>query len=295
MERNTTDETLISIGELAERFHISRRTLRLYDEMGIFCPEYTDRITAYRYYSSAQFPRLEMILQMKSFGIPLKQIRLILDQKNLTLYEALISRRVDELDREIAERRAARASLFKQLGSLRFLHRTPELENPFIEFIPKRRAYFFDIESYDFRDPAGSEIPWKRALQHIRDVFTEKNIPLTFMHQICCMIERENLVGDNFLCSRAFMLAEESGGPSGLSEDYLPSGIYACMYTRYDAMNGIAESRALELLLARIAGMECRIAGPYYGEVVVENSLFDYNSREILVKMQIPIEMAQMG
>lgn len=288
MTNNPANRTLITIGDLAKRYGISVRTLRLYQEMGLLMPEHTDDFTGYRYYSPAQFPRLEMILQMKTFGIPLKNIRRILDSRNLTLYEALISRRVDELDREIAERRAARSSLLKQLSSLRYVHRMPELETCFIEFLPRRRAYFFDIPPYDFRDPVESEYRWKSALELIRNRLEQGDIPQSYLSQVGCCIRQEDLMANHLLCSRAFLLAQDEE-PSSLSSENLPSSIYACMFTRYTAMNAAAEARALTALLSYIRGASCRITGPYYGEVVAETSFFDYTSSDVLVKMQVPI------
>ena len=61
-------DTQISIGEMAELFEVSPRTLRLYHDMGLLIPQYINDSNGYRYYAQSQFPRLEKILQMKSLG-----------------------------------------------------------------------------------------------------------------------------------------------------------------------------------------------------------------------------------
>ena len=65
---------LISIGQMAQTYHISTRTLRLYHEKGLLTPEYVDPLTGYRYYAPAQADRLEVILQMRAMGLSLTQI-----------------------------------------------------------------------------------------------------------------------------------------------------------------------------------------------------------------------------
>ena len=66
-------DTQISIGEMAELFEVSPRTLRLYHDMGLLIPQYINDSNGYRYYAQSQFPRLEKILQMKSLGLSLQQ------------------------------------------------------------------------------------------------------------------------------------------------------------------------------------------------------------------------------
>ena len=91
-------DTQISIGEMAELFEVSPRTLRLYHDMGLLIPQYINDSNGYRYYAQSQFPRLEKILQMKSLGLSLQQIKTMLEQKNLSLFEALLNERIDRLN-----------------------------------------------------------------------------------------------------------------------------------------------------------------------------------------------------
>ena len=177
---------------------------------------------------------------------------------------------------------------------MKYIHRMPDLETGFIEFMPRRRAYFFDIPSYDFRDPVESEYRWKHVLDLIRTRLERDHIPLSYLSQVGCCIRMEDLTANHLLCSRAFLLAQDED-PFSLPCENLPSSIYACMYTRYTAMNAVAEARALTVLLNYIRTSSCRITGSYYGEVVAETSFFDYTSRDVLVKMQIPIALDSAG
>jgi Predicted transcriptional regulators len=67
-------EYYFKIGEMAEMFDISIKTLHLYDRMKLFQPEYTDNETGYRYYSTNQVNKLNTILSLKSVGFSLKEI-----------------------------------------------------------------------------------------------------------------------------------------------------------------------------------------------------------------------------
>ena len=130
-----------SVGELSEMYGVTSRTLRLYHERGLLVPEHIDTRTGYRYYSTSQLPRLEMILQMKNVGLSLKRIENILETKGLSVFEALLNEQIDELDEKIARYTTSRKALTRQLNSCRFLRNPPALDHVFIEFIPKPVSY----------------------------------------------------------------------------------------------------------------------------------------------------------
>ena len=67
-------ETL-TVGEVAEMFECSIRTLRLYDKMGLFTPAHVDPETGYRHYTADQLPLLNTILVLKGIGFHLLEIR----------------------------------------------------------------------------------------------------------------------------------------------------------------------------------------------------------------------------
>jgi DNA-binding transcriptional MerR regulator len=67
------------IGEVAEMFDMSIRALRLYDKMGLFRPDSTDKETGYRYYTPDQIPLLNTILVFKAIGVSLIEIKHLVD------------------------------------------------------------------------------------------------------------------------------------------------------------------------------------------------------------------------
>lgn len=288
MERFLPEENYLSIGELAEIYSISPRTLRLYHDMGIFAPYYVDTQSGYRYYSQKQLPRLEVIIQMKALGLSLKRIADILNSGDISIFEALISEQIDELDQKIEEYTTARNALYRQLRSCSFLRNLPELEKPFIEFIPKRHALTFDIKKYDLQGIYKNGSPWGDALLDIKDVLLKNNISLSYLNQVGCIISEEDLKKRNFFCNGAFILIDEK--ENRISPNLIPAGTYACMYQKYIAMDGRKESEGLEQLLNYIAENDYRLAGPYRGEVIAKTSLFDANDQTILVRSQIPVK-----
>lgn len=282
----------ISIGEMAELFHVSPRTLRMYHDMELLVPQYVNDRNGYRYYSRKQFRRLEKILQMKSVGLSLKQIRSMLESRNLSVFEALLSERIDQLSERIAEDSASRDLLIKQLKSCVHLRNPPVLDSAFIEFIPKRFALAFHIAPYDLRQSYQGASPWEHALDQVKTALTEHGLPLSLLQQACCTITHQALLEGAYLCSGALLLTDERL-QTNLAQTVVQAGTYACLYRNYIALDGRSEAMGLDKLLKFIQESRYQIVGPYLGEVVAKMSIFDYSDNTILVKLQIPVKISE--
>lgn len=64
----------LSIGKVSKRKNVSIKSLRYYDEIGIFKPALTDHTTGYRYYKEEQLYILDAISLCVELGIPLKSM-----------------------------------------------------------------------------------------------------------------------------------------------------------------------------------------------------------------------------
>lgn len=70
---------MLKIGEFSSLAHVSVRTLRHYDELGLLQPLHVEAASGYRYYSASQLPRLHRILALRDLGFPLERISAALD------------------------------------------------------------------------------------------------------------------------------------------------------------------------------------------------------------------------
>lgn len=72
-----------TIGQMARLHDISVKTLRYYDEIGLFEPYEVDPQTGYRYYTLEQFKKLDIIVYLKLMGVPLKEIKRKMEHSSL--------------------------------------------------------------------------------------------------------------------------------------------------------------------------------------------------------------------
>lgn len=92
-----------TISKLAARFGLSRSTLLYYDRIGLLKP--SGRTSAgYRIYKEKDAARLERICAFRQTGLPLAEIRRVLDSPASELTAAL-ERRLDQLNKHIQQLR----------------------------------------------------------------------------------------------------------------------------------------------------------------------------------------------
>ena len=75
------------IQEFAELAGVTVKALRHYDRLGLLKPKRTDG--GYRMYAERDLEKLEQIIALKFLGLPLKQIKIVLDRPALELPHTL--------------------------------------------------------------------------------------------------------------------------------------------------------------------------------------------------------------
>lgn len=94
----------LSIGKISKLSNISIRTLRYYDQINLFKPEYINKENNYRYYSIQQLFYLEIIKYLRKLNVPINDIKnaMSLSPEHLNFFlegqEREIKRQINELN-----------------------------------------------------------------------------------------------------------------------------------------------------------------------------------------------------
>lgn len=72
----------IPIGQFSKMTRLSVKALRLYDENGLLAPAHIDPSTGYRYYEPGQAGRAEVVKILRAVGMPLDEIKAIVETNN---------------------------------------------------------------------------------------------------------------------------------------------------------------------------------------------------------------------
>lgn len=72
---------MLKIGDFAKLFNITIKTVRFYEEKGLFTPAFVDNYTGYRYYNEKNIEEMSKILAFKDVGLELSEIKTFDDTK----------------------------------------------------------------------------------------------------------------------------------------------------------------------------------------------------------------------
>ncbi len=113
------DTRNLTIGALARTSGLSRSTLLYYDRLGLLKPLHRSR-SNYRLYSAREVERLEQICLHRQMGIPLVEIRQLMDESGEGTAVEILQRRLRSLGREIANLQCQQRSIVQILRQDQF-------------------------------------------------------------------------------------------------------------------------------------------------------------------------------
>ena len=270
----------LSIGQMAELNHVSEQTLRLYDKEGLLVPRCVDPVTGYRYYHIIQSAKLDLIQNMKVYGMTLRQIRSFLDSNDPAALRALLTEQADSIEERIRQLRRSQSAITRTLDNYRRYEAMPRNGEIFLEYIPKRRIFRYscDVNYFD-QDESGYEY----MLRQMKTNLVANNMPLSYFTNIGTIIRREHLVPDALFSNEVFLFVDEDDSSQAM--ETLPAASYLCLCSDEFSMEAANVRRLLDYVQTR----GCEIAGDYICEVVVDFQMLDFDRRRMFYKAQIPV------
>ena len=99
---NKHDESLFQIGEVTKIMGITRKTLLVFEEMGLLTPALKDEKSGYRYYSADNMTQIRSIRSLQSLGLTLKEVaEYYYDTENIDVHLHRLMELRASLDRNI--------------------------------------------------------------------------------------------------------------------------------------------------------------------------------------------------
>lgn len=95
---------MLTVGRLARKFALSRATILYYEREGLLQPAYRSE-NGYRWYGDKEIDRLKIIVNYRSYGVPVGEIRELLERGSELAVEQALHNRFDRLELEIRELR----------------------------------------------------------------------------------------------------------------------------------------------------------------------------------------------
>ena len=102
---------VLTIGDFSRMTHLSVKTLRYYHQVGLLEPVEVRTDTGYRYYNTDQVPTAQVIKRFRNLGMPVEQVKAVLDAPDVLSRNALIAAHLARLENQLDQTQTAVASL----------------------------------------------------------------------------------------------------------------------------------------------------------------------------------------
>lgn len=120
----------------------------------------------------------------------------------------------------------------------------------------------------------------------------ERHYPLSLFRNVGCIVSKENLANRNCCFDKAFVVVNGSLEDVAEDAETVPAGDFLTMSCDgiVDSQGNYRETSALLRMLDVIDEKGYRITGDYLGEIMFESPAFFYNGRDMMFRLEIPID-----
>lgn len=276
------DNTMMKIGDMARFNKVSVPTLRLYDQMGILKPCYTDPETNYRYYSIHQTARLDMIKYMKELGMSLNEIQHILEQGDIQLIESTLIRKKRQVKEQIQALETRLSAITRTIESVERFRNAPDCGMITVEYIPHRKIFVMhtDVNFYDYDISVYEKILWE-----LKETIIRRGLPQVYYCNAGTILPMKDFLEKRFVSNEIFVFVDDDF-PENESIRRIDSSMYACIYL--DSFDD--ELEYANRLLEYCREHSYTICGDYICEVLSEFNVFDEEKRSMFLRLQVPLK-----
>lgn len=275
--------SLIPIGKMATANKVTIATLRLYDQMGLLKPAFTDPDSGYRYYTIQQTSRLDFIRYMRELGLSLADIQSILEKEDVTLIEEKLIEKNNQIHQQLRELKAMHEAVDRTIQSIERYRKSPASGMISLEFIDQRYILYAPC-AVNFYETG--IVAYENIIHDLRTDLMEKGLPQILSYNLGTSILLSDFEAGRFIPDQVFIFGDRHLQDYGDAIRVLDSGMYACIY-----LDSFDEEISAALKLKEY----CRdqgyaLTGDYICEELTEFNVFDMHRRNMFLRLQIPVK-----
>lgn len=266
-----------SIGEMSRLHNVPIKTLRYYDQIGLFKPVEVDDHSRYRYYSTEQFEQLNTINYLKFLGLSLKEIKNHLENRDVNYFLQLLRKQKEITENKIKELELINNRFTNRITEIEEALKINDLEVAKIKKIPKRRILSLEENIY-------SEPEWELALRRLEKMSSINSSII--IGKVGLTVSKNNLIRMKFdEYNSIFILLEDNVENKELVKT-LPPGEYACIYYRGNHSHA---RKYYEILLDYIKQHGYSISGDSIERTIIDQFI-SKEKEHYLTEIQIPVQ-----
>lgn len=265
----------LRISEMARLCNTSVDTLRYYDKIGLFQPQFLNEQTGYRYYSILQYEVLCTILELRQIGLSIEEIQQYMNNRNAKQSIDFLVKTLDNIEEQINSLKLLKKTLKRRLNRIKKFDYEYEHSQYIIRKLPRR---FYIYEPNPINLLHGEELSMKiLELSHQLN----SKIPLIANNRIGHKIFQKQFDDPQSLkqletniVNEFFLIIEEDDFDSNVEVKMLEAGEYLCAF--YEGMNFSKRNESLEKLIQYSKAQGYNIVGDAICIIQIDLSLTDY-------------------
>ncbi len=274
-------ENKFTIGQMAKLHNMPVKTLRYYDEIGLFKPNEVDPKTGYRYYTVEQFKLLDIITYLKMLGVPLEEIKKQISNRDIREFIKTLHNHQKITERKIRELQIVKKKIEERIKEFEAAANTTNVGVPFVKQMEERTIL-------QWREPIRTTVDLELSLRKIKSY--SHPFASIISGKVGFTLSEAHVRQQHFTEYSSIFLLLEEAEKGHLPRDLelvatLPAGEYACLYYRG------AHSDAppyVQQLVDYLQGEGYRPKGDF----IIRNIIDQYiskNADEHLSEIQVPV------
>lgn len=270
--KKSAKENYLSISQFSKISEISRKALIFYDNIGLFCPEFTDD-NGYRYYSHEQIYVISAILILKELGMSLSEIKDYMDKRDISSAVALLNAQNKVINEKIRELKNTQDMLLMKLEGLSDSKQVVFYEPHIVVQSPEP---LYISQPFDFEKDKIPDETWA-------DYYMEcKMRGITIGYPEGYLVKKENLLrGQSSRANHLLSYVMKKKLANGAA----PQGHYLMVYGKGDLED---TEKIYETLFAYIRENHLQMIGDAYEKRLVDEIATEEKEKQVVqVKIQI--------
>lgn len=272
----------LTVSELAKLRRITPETLRHYDRIGLFKPNFVDPLTGYRYYSVLQYEEIGTIRELRQIGMTTDEIKQYFTDRNVEQSLELMKAKVETLSRNIQEMQEIEYNVREKIRHIEEMRRLCDKSAVVLKNMGKRWIVTKRRQVNDW-------VELGYGFLELEDIL-EETAPILASNRIGSLISQASIETGNYTTSSEVFIFLRRFLPSNHAYvEIIEAGQYLCSYYHGDFW-GRADTIARIMDYAKANGW--RLAGDAIQIVQIDITVTDKVS-EVLYEIQIPVHAAR--
>ncbi|MDQ0247733.1 DNA-binding transcriptional MerR regulator [Bacillus fengqiuensis] len=270
----------LTIGEMSKLRGMTTETLRHYDRIDLFKPQYIDPQSGYRYYSIFQYEVLGTIKELRQLGMSTDEIKDYFNERNFSKSLDILKAKHADLVSKLNELTDLEENIREKIGYLDHVAREKELQTVMFREIGRRKLITLN-------EKINNNLELCYGVIRLENMLTEKT-PILASNRLGILIQEADLKSKRFEePSVIFVVAKSKEKIPKQYQRIVPAGVFACI--RYNGELLWNRSESLSKIFDYLDEEGYQITGDALQIMHVDITITD-KPNEITFEIQVPVQ-----